>query len=65
MLWAVCHDWPNGAQFAFNCYRHWATLVIRLVDGTGHFLYSNEGLTQGDPLVVVAYGLGTPSSSST
>ena len=19
MLWAVCHDWPSGAQFTFNC----------------------------------------------
>ena len=22
MLWAVCHEWPSGAQFTFNCYRH-------------------------------------------
>ena len=27
MLWAVRNEWPSGAQFNFNCYRHWATLV--------------------------------------
>ena len=29
MLWAVRHKWPSGAQFTFNCYLHWATLVVR------------------------------------
>ena len=29
ILWAVCHEWTSGAQFTFNCYRHWATLVVR------------------------------------
>ena len=28
MLWAVRHEWPSGAQFTFNYYRHWATLVV-------------------------------------
>ena len=23
MLWAVRHELPSGAQFTFNCYRHW------------------------------------------
>jgi len=26
MLWTVCHEWPSGAQFTFNCYkrgRYW------------------------------------------
>ena len=58
MLWAVRHEWPSGEQFEFNCYRHWATLVIRAGDGTGHFLYSKEGVTQGDTLTMVAYGMG-------
>ena len=22
MIWAVRHEWPSGAQFTFNCYRH-------------------------------------------
>ena len=59
MLWAVRHEWPGGAQFTFNCYRHWDTLVVRNTsDGSGHFLHSKEGVTQGDPLVMIAYGIG-------
>ena len=41
MLWAVWHEWTGSAQFTFNCYRHWATLVVRnTTDGSGHFLHS-------------------------
>ena len=40
MMWAVHHEWKCGVQFVFNCYRYWATLVIRAGDGTGHFLHS-------------------------
>ena len=44
MLWDVRHESPSGAQFTFNCYRHWATLVVRDTgDGSGHFLHSKEG----------------------
>ena len=51
MLWAVWHKWPSGAQFRFNCYRHWDTLVFMDTgDGSGHFLHSKEGVNQGDPL---------------
>ena len=57
MLWEVRHEWPSGARFAFNSYHHWATLAIRAGDVTVHFLYSKEVVTQGDPLVVVAYGI--------
>jgi hypothetical protein len=58
MLWAIRHEWPSGARFAFNCYRHWATLMIRGNNGTGAVLFSKEGVTQGDPLAMVAYGIG-------
>jgi hypothetical protein len=47
-----------GARFVFNCYKHWATLVLRSNNGTGAFLYSKEGVTQGDPLSMFAYGIG-------
>ena len=58
MLWSVRHEWRSGAQFTFNCYRHWATLVVRKTeDGSGHFLHSKEGVTQGDPLAMIAYGI--------
>ena len=59
MLCDVRHEWPSGAQFTFNCYRHWAILVVRNTeDGSGHFLHSKEGVTQGDPLAMIAYGIG-------
>ena len=28
MLWTVRHRWLAGARFAFNCYRHWAKLLL-------------------------------------
>jgi len=59
MLWTVRHEWPAGARFAFNCYKHWPTLVIRGSNGTGVFLFSKEGSTQGDPLSMIVYGIGT------
>ena len=35
------------------------TLVVRNTeDGSGHFLHSKEGVTQGDPLAMIAYGIG-------
>ena len=59
MLWAVRSECPSGAQFTFNCYRHWATLDVRDIgDGSGHFLHSKEGVTYGDPLAMIAYGRG-------
>ena len=61
MLWAIRHEWPSGAQFTFNCCRHWATLVVRDTgDGSGHFLHSKEGVTQGCFLAMIAYGIGVP-----
>ena len=29
IMWDFQHYWTIGAQFAFNVYHHWATLVIR------------------------------------
>ena len=46
MLWGVRHEWPSGAQFTFNCYCRWATLVVRDTGyGSGHFLHIKEGVT--------------------
>ena len=58
MLWTVRHEWPTGARFAFNCYRHWSVLYIRDADGSASTIYSKEGVTQGDPLAMFLYGLG-------
>ena len=57
MLWTIRHRWPSGARFTFNCYRHWTNLVVRSDNGTSLFLHSKEGVTQGDPLAMVAYGI--------
>ena len=47
ILWVVQNKWPSGAQFNFNCYRHWAILVIQDggVQGTSFTLRraSNRG----------------------
>jgi hypothetical protein len=43
---------------AFNCYRHWASLVIQGEGGTTVLLYSKEGVTQGDPLSMFGYSIG-------
>ena len=59
MLWAIRHEWPSGAQFTFNCYCHWAALVVCYTGGrSGHFLHIKEGVTQGDRLLMISYGIG-------
>ena len=59
MLWTIRHEWPSCAKFAFNCYRHFVVLVIRSRDGKSTaFIFSKEGVTQGDALAMAAYGVG-------
>lgn len=58
MLWNVRHEWPSGARFVFNCYKHWAILSIRGPNGSFEIVLSREGVTQGDPLAMIAYGIG-------
>ena len=50
MLWNVRHRCPAGARFAFNCYRHWAQLLLRQPGEPPVTILSKEGVTQGDPL---------------
>ena len=58
MLWAVRHEWSLGASFVFNCFWHWSTLVLRGSNETAEFIFSKEGISQGDPRSMFAYGLG-------
>ena len=60
MLWAIQFEWPSDMQFTLNCYRHWANMAVRNVDGSGHFLHSKEGVNQGDHIFMIAYGIGIP-----
>ena len=48
--------WPRCARFLFNTYRGWSVLVLK---GSSTFLYSKEGVTQGDPLSMFMYAIGT------
>ena len=59
--------WSGGTKTSFNqiikfkafkCYRHCVTLVTRSGNEEGHIIYSKEEVTQKDPMVMVAYGLG-------
>ena len=65
MLWTVRHRWANGARFAFNCYRHSAQLIMRRRGQDCTIILSREGVTQGDPLSMILYGLSlTPLSEA-
>ena len=58
MLWVVRHEWPSGARFCFNCYQHHALLVNRGAIGKTVMIPSQEGVTQGDPLAMICFGIG-------
>ena len=58
MLWDDLFECPSGAQLNFNCYRHWDTLVVQDMDGSGQLFYIKEGMSQGDPFVVIYYSIG-------
>ena len=57
MLWMVRHLWPSIDSFVFNGYCHWSWLVLRNRYGTASLLRSREGVTQGDPIYMVAYSI--------
>ena len=57
MLWTVRHRWQAGVRFAFNCYRHWAQLLLRHPGELPVTILSQEGVTQVDPISMVLYGI--------
>ena len=57
IMWTVRHSWSAGSRFAFNFYRHWAQLLLRHPGDMLLTILSREGVTQGDPLLVVLYGI--------
>ena len=48
--------WHRCSLFLFSPYQGWATLVLQ---GTDNFLFSREGVTQGDPLSMFLYAVRT------
>ena len=57
MLWTVRHGWTAGARFTFNCYKHWAQLLLHHTGELPVTILSREGFTQGDPLSMFLYGI--------
>ena len=55
MLWNMWHRWTEGARFAFNCYRHWAQLLLCQPGEPPVTILSRERITQGDPLSMLLY----------
>ena len=56
LLWNVRILWPRAARFIFNTYHGWSALVLRDSDER---LFSREGVTQGDPISMFLYAVGT------
>ena len=47
IMWTVRHRWPAEVKFAFNCYRHWAQLLLCQLGEQPVTILSKEGVTQG------------------
>ena len=45
-------------MFVSNCYKQWDTPMVHNGQDSMSFVLSREGVTQGDPLSMVTYGLG-------
>ena len=45
-------------RFCFNCYQHQPLVVIHGAKGKTVIISSQEGVTQGDPLSMICYGIG-------
>ena len=49
ILWTVQRRWPAGVRFTFNCYRHWAQLLLLQPGEPPVAIMIREGVTQVDP----------------
>ena len=54
-LWNSRVLWPRCSRFLFNTYRGYTALVVH---GSDEFLYSRDGVIQGDPLSMLLYAIG-------
>ena len=52
--WNSRIQWPRCSRFLFNTYRGYASLVLQDKKKT-EFLFSKEGVGQGDPLSMLMY----------
>jgi len=53
----VRHRWPSSSRFAFNCYQHAAQLLICHNGCPCSIILSQEGMTQGNPILMVIYSV--------
>ena len=56
VLWNTRILWPSCSAFIFNTYRGWSPLIVT---DFKEYLYSKEGVTQGDPLSMFVYAVAT------
>ena len=53
-FWNTKVLWPRCSRFLSNTYCGYATLVVH---GSSEYVYSKEGVTQGDPLSMMMYAV--------
>jgi hypothetical protein len=62
MLWTLWHEWSLPLEpylpLTATGTGDWGILMIQGNKGIGAFLFSKEGVTQGDPISMFIYGLG-------
>ena len=51
------HHLTVRARFAFNCYRYWAQLLLYQPGDAPVIILIPKGVNQGDPLLVIPYGI--------
>ena len=54
-IWNCRVLWSRSSRFIFNSYKGHAFLFVA---GSSLVLLSKEGVTQGDPLAMLIYGIG-------
>jgi hypothetical protein len=60
ILYVTCYLWPQGARYAYNCYKHWSVvLFLDTIAGTATKIHSATGVVQGCPLSMYLYSLTT------
>ena len=57
MLWTVRHHLPMGERFALSFYKHWVNIPIHRPGKETVKFHTKEGVTQGDTLSMVLYGI--------
>ena len=57
MLWTVQHHWLARVRFALNCYKHWVQLLLHQPGEPPVTVLIYEEVTQGEPILMVLYGI--------